>query len=301
MNRERAAPMAWTRDGSHWPHRERSRFIEAAGLSWHVQQFGAGTPLLLVHGTGASTHSWRALAPLLARRFAVTCCDLPGHGFTAGVPHGGMSLPGISAALSTLLEVLQVSPALVIGHSAGAAILARMSLDGQIAARGIVSLNGALLPLESLPSVFFSPLARLLATSSLTARFFAWSARDRSAVERLIAGTGSTLDDAGIDLYWRLVRNPAHVDGALQMMAHWDLQSLSRELPALSPRLTLVVGDADRTIPPTDVGRVCRLLPRARVINLPRLGHLAHEERADLVAEIIESVTDSLTSADTDA
>ena len=80
-------------------------------------------------------------------------------------------------------------------------------------------------------------------------------------------------------------------------MAHWDLQSLSRELPALSPRLTLVVGDADRTIPPADVGRVCRLLPRARVINLPRLGHLAHEERADMVAEIIESVADSLTSA----
>ena len=43
---------------------------------------GEGPDIVLLHGTGASTHSWRALIPLLAERYRVTAIDLPGHGFT---------------------------------------------------------------------------------------------------------------------------------------------------------------------------------------------------------------------------
>lgn len=67
----------------NWPHRDCSQFIEAAGLSWHVQRMGEGPALLLLHGTAAATHSWAGLMPLLARRFTVIAIDLPGHGFTA--------------------------------------------------------------------------------------------------------------------------------------------------------------------------------------------------------------------------
>ena len=80
--------LSWERDGRDWPNREASRFVEAGGLRWHVQQMGRGPVLLLLHGTGASTHSWRALLPLLAKSFTVVAPDLPGHGFTA-TPSGG--------------------------------------------------------------------------------------------------------------------------------------------------------------------------------------------------------------------
>ena len=63
--------LAWQREGLDWPHRETSRFVEAGGLRWHVQQMGRGPVALLIHGTGASTHSWRGLLPLLARRCRV--------------------------------------------------------------------------------------------------------------------------------------------------------------------------------------------------------------------------------------
>ena len=79
--------MDWQRDGPSWPHHERSRFVIAAGQRWHVQQWPAPAPgaptLLLLHGTGASTHSWRDLAPLLAQHAGVIAVDLPGHGFSA--------------------------------------------------------------------------------------------------------------------------------------------------------------------------------------------------------------------------
>ena len=73
----------WAVEGRDWPHREASRFVEAAGLRWHIQEFGrAEAPtLLLLHGTGAATHSWRGLAPLLAQ----DCCELrQGHPLDVG-------------------------------------------------------------------------------------------------------------------------------------------------------------------------------------------------------------------------
>ena len=66
--RERRSTLSWDQDGHDWPNRDASRFVEAAGLTWHVQIAGQGPVLLLLHGTGASTHSWRDLLPGLAER-----------------------------------------------------------------------------------------------------------------------------------------------------------------------------------------------------------------------------------------
>ena len=83
----------WAIEGRNWPHRGHSRFVLAGRLRWHVQTFGPDTApiMLLLHGTGAATHSWRDLAPLLAMRFRVIVPDLPGHGFTRGRPATGLS------------------------------------------------------------------------------------------------------------------------------------------------------------------------------------------------------------------
>ena len=74
-------PLDWDRDGRHWPHREASRFVTSGGIRWHVQVMGCepGTApvLLLLHGTGASTHSWRGVMPALADRYTLVAPDLP--------------------------------------------------------------------------------------------------------------------------------------------------------------------------------------------------------------------------------
>ncbi len=270
-----------------WPLREHSRVLTAGGLRWHVQCLGRGPAVLLVHGTGAATHTWRGLAPLLARHYTVVAPDLPAHGGTARPADDDlMTLPGMASGLQALLRALGVEPVFAVGHSAGAAILARMCLDGAIAPRGLVSLNGALLELPGLPRAVFSPLARLLAASPLP-RLFAWRARDRSAVERLVASTGSQLDAAGVDLYARLVCDPAHVEGVLTMMARWDLATLEADLPALAVPLLLVVGLQDGTVPPSEGRRVRDRVPRAELVELPGLGHLAHEERPATVAQLL--------------
>ena len=193
----------------------------------------------------------------------------------------------MGAAVTTLLHSLSIRPALLIGHSAGAAIAVRMALDGLVVPTGIVSLNGALLPFGPLQGLMFAPMAKALALLPFAPRLFAWGARDRSAVERLIASTGSKLDDRGVELYWRLVRSPAHVAGVLQMMSQWHLDRLASELPQLQVPLALLVGARDRTVLPASAERVRELLPAATLTRFPGLGHLMHEERPERIAEAI--------------
>jgi magnesium chelatase accessory protein len=287
--------LIWERDGLDWPHREASRFVQADGLRWHVQRFGAeagNLPVaLLIHGTGASSHSWRGLGPLLAPHFSVLTMDLPGHGFTS-MPAGGaaarqLSLPGMAQAINALLHALDLKPALVVGHSAGAAIAVRMCLDGLIAPQLVISLNGAFLPLGGLAGQVFLPVARLMAAAPLLPRIFSWSAADPAVLRKLVDGTGSVLDATGLALYGKLVRNPGHAAGALGMMANWDLHTLVRDLPRLETAIGFVVGANDRTITPRQARRVMALLAptaHATLTTLPGLGHLAHEEKPDVVA-----------------
>lgn len=247
--------------------------------------------MLLVHGTGASTHSWRKLIPLLARQFTVIAMDLPGHGFTQCPPRRRLSLPAMAEAVGALVEHMGIRPTVLIGHSAGAAILIRCCLDGTLAPDSVISINGALLPFGGAAGFLFPPLAKLLFLNPLTPRIFARSAADRERVIRLIRGTGSELDAEGIELYARLFASPAHVAAALGMMANWDLHRFGRDLPSLQQALHLVAGEKDKAVPASDAGRVGRMVEGARLHRLPDLGHLAHEEDPATVAGLIVQLT----------
>jgi len=281
--------LTWERDGRDWPHRTHSRFISAGGLRWHVQVMGHGPVVLLIHGTGASTHSFRTLAALLAPHHTVVVPDLPGHGFTAEPEAAsGYSLPGVARGLAALLQTMGLKPALAVGHSAGAAVAARMTLDRCMSPAAVVSLNGALLPFPGMAYDFFGPAARFLASSSITAKAFTLLAGSRPSVERMLRSTGSSIDAEGQRLYARLVASPGHVHGALALMANWDLRPLARDLPQLPARLILVTGSNDGMVPPSESYRVRALMPKAELVSLRGLGHLAHEERPHDVAALLE-------------
>jgi magnesium chelatase accessory protein len=286
------AGLDWATDGAHWPHRERSRFVEAGGLRWHVQHWPRpqAPVLLLLHGAGASTHSFAALAPLLATRFEVIAPDLPGHGYSGPAPAGAAGMAGMAAGVAALLQALQAAPELIVGHSAGAAVAVTLVLDALATPRAIAGINAALLPLRGLAGSFFSPAAKLLALNPLVPRFFAWRAADRFVLDRLLASTGSQVTEDSRRCYGRLIANPGHVAGTLAMMAQWDLPALAARLPRLAVPLHLLVGERDATIPPADAERVQALLPGSTRVVLPGLGHLAHEEEPRRVAEWVSAL-----------
>jgi magnesium chelatase accessory protein len=277
----------WATDGAAWPNRETSRFVEAGGIRWHVQIAGDGPVLLLAHGTGAATHSWARLLPLLAARFRVVAPDLPGHGFTGTPPASRMSLPGMAQSLTALVDALEIVPAAVAGHSAGAAILTRMCLDGAITPAALFSLNGALLPLPATPLRMLAPVVRVVVDNPLVPRFFAWQAADRRVVDRLLHNTGSQVPSETRDIYGRLARRASHAGAALTMMSRWDLEPLARALPTLRAPLTMINGGNDRLIPPSEGRRIRQMVPGSKLIMLSGLGHLAHEEAPQQVARLM--------------
>jgi magnesium chelatase accessory protein len=286
--------MDWTRDGADWPNRATSRFVKSGALTWHVQIMGNGPVLLLAHGTGAATHSWRDLMPLLAKHFTVVAPDLQGHGFTTTPPAYRMTLNDMAAGLSELLKTLNLSPEVAVGHSAGAAILARMALDGGINPALLIALNGAMLKLPGFTGQFFSTTAKMLAQIPAIPWLFTWRAQKPEAVDRLIAGTGSTIDPQGVEFYSRLFRNPIHVGNVLGMMANWDLDQLETDLPTLKSRLILIAATNDRAVPLKLQQKTAALVPGAKLILQPSYGHLSHEEApADTAALIVQSAMDA--------
>jgi magnesium chelatase accessory protein len=278
----------WDVEGRDWPNRAHSRFVEAGRLRWHVQVMGQGPVLLLLHGTGAATHSWRALAPLLAEHFTIVAPDLPGHGFTTGRPAGGLSMPAMARAAGDLLRILNLSPRLVVGHSAGAAIGVRMALDGLVVPVAIIGLNAALLPFPGLGALLFPSLARLLFVNPFAPHFFARLARTSGETERfLLRSTGSRIEAEGILFYERLFATAGHCAGAITMMADWNLDALQRDLRHLTIPLLLVHGEADAAIPLSRAQEAVAMVGNGRLLTLAGLGHLAHEERPEDIAAII--------------
>lgn len=281
--------MDWARDGADWPNRDASRFVEARPHRWHVQVAGQGPTILLLHGAGGATHSWRDLFPLLARRFHVVAPDLPGQGFTRAGGRSRLGLPTMAEDLWSLCAQEGWAPVAIVGHSAGGAIMLQMALtrgrDAPLA--GLIGINPALADFSGAAEWLFPLMARGLAATPFVPRLFSRISGSPARVTELLSSTGSRIDDRGRDLYLRLVRDPAHVEGVLGMMASWKTRGLASHLHRVDLPVVFIAGGRDGTVPPRVAADAARRIPRAEVVMLHDLGHLAHEEASYDVAEVI--------------
>lgn len=282
--------MRWDVDSAHVPHRDWSRFVTAGGLKWHVQETGPeGAPvLLLIHGTGATTHSFAGLAPLLAQHFRVIIPDLPGHGFTTKL--NAPDPDNVAKAVAALLAELKITPAIILGHSVGAAIAFTLVAKGLVQPQAVVALGGALLPFAGVGKVY-PGLAKALFVNPFMPAFFSFTTRLQSMPDLLHRWTGSRSTREQVAHYERLFRNPSHTGGALALMAHWDLDAIERTIAHVRCPVLLLHGERDKTVPPSTSHTVAQRLIQHGVQvthrGLPGLGHLAHEEAPELHAEAV--------------
>lgn len=282
----------WNREGLIWPHRDVSQFIEAGRARWHVQRMGpdsggTGAPLLLLHGTGASVHSWRGLMPLLAQSHDVIAIDLPRHAFTTGHDAYAMSLPAMAGEIAGLMRTLAVTPAAIIGHSAGAAIALQLALDHEFTGP-IVGLNSALRPFPGPFAQIFPAVAKALFINPLVPRIFSSTVDLTGGAGRFLwRSTHSRIDAEGLACYRTLLKHPGHAGGALAMMANWDLPGLRTRMGAVANPVLLVHSDKDPAIPLSWTQEARGWLGQAQLEVQHGLGHLAHEEAPEQAAALI--------------
>ncbi len=284
--------MDWQRDLATWPLNAQSRRIHHPPHHWHVQEMGHGPLALLLHGAGASTHSWRDLMPLLAQSHRVIALDLPGQGFSRAGNRRRLGLPGMAGDIAALCQSEGWHPDLILGHSAGGAIALELATRLRTPTDqppDIACVNAALGPFEGVAGWLFPVLAKVLALNPLTPTLFTLGTDKLTRARRLIESTGSRLTPEGLMLYARLIGDRAHVDGTLQMMAQWDVAPLLTRLGAIPNRCLLITGTSDLAVPPETSARAAAQMPRARTLSLDGLGHVAQEEDA---ARVLAAILD---------
>ncbi|MFZ1661035.1 MAG: alpha/beta fold hydrolase BchO [Paracoccaceae bacterium] len=274
-----------------WPYRNASRHIACPPHLWHVQEMGTGPILLLIHGAGGATHSFRNLIPLLTGCYRIIVLDLPGQGFTTLGARSRCGLEAMAQDIAALCKQEHWDPYAVIGHSAGAAIALRLM---QIRpAKAAVGINAALGKFEGAAGWVFPILARFLAVTPLVSQMFSKLVGTPRQVKRLLESTGSHIDAAGQAQYLYLMSQPNHLAGTLAMMSQWDVDGLMRSLPQQASPCLLITGSKDLAVPPDVSARVAAQRPDCQWSNVQGFGHLIHEEAAGVVSQLILSFLES--------
>ena len=283
--------MDWTRN-TDWPHAATSRFILCKPHKWHVQIAGDGPTILMLHGAGGATQSWRNIFAILAKSHRVIAIDLPGQGFTKLGAQQRCGLPEMAQDIAVLCASQGWTPDIIIGHSAGAAIALEMT--GLIDSRPkVIGINAALDTFKGVAGVMFPVLAKTLAMVPMVAEIFAATATRGQGVQKLIDSTGSKLSAGETMFYRRLFKDRRHINATLQMTAQWDLAPLIARLPQIKNDTLLMAGQNDTMVPCDVSQQAARQMPNATFVALAQLGHLAHEEAPDRVADVILSFVTS--------
>jgi magnesium chelatase accessory protein len=270
-----------------WPFRQDARTLRVGLVDWYLIDIGPkeAPAVWLLHGLGASGHSFRRMIGPLAERFRVIVPDLPGQGYSRAADGRRFGLDPMAEDLAALSVALEVPINAAIGHSAGAALALRLSELTEV--KAVVGINAALGSFDGAAGVLFPLLAKGLAVAPFAATLFSRLSGNARTVDRLLAGTGSPLSAEGRAMYLHLVRDPSHISGALGMMAQWRLEPLLERLTWLSVPTLLLTGDRDNAVPPVVSDQAAAKMRTAEVRHLPGFGHLAQEEAPDGLAGMI--------------
>ncbi|MCC5961872.1 MAG: alpha/beta fold hydrolase [Rhodobacteraceae bacterium] len=268
-----------------WPMSACSHVIRCRPHEWHVQITGSGPDLLLLHGAGASAHSFHPLIPHLPG-YRLIMPDLPGQGYTRAGGMRRLGLDEMAEDIAALCADQGWQPAAIIGHSAGGAVALRLT-EILPDVRAVVGINAALGPFQGVAGWLFPKLARALAASPFVAGAVTRLSAGRSQVERLVGSMGSTISAGGITAYQRLVSRRTHIEGTLGMMAQWQLDPLLARLPQIKLPVLLIAAARDRAVPPGVSHSSAAILPHGSYAELPGFGHLVHEEAPEQAARLI--------------
>ena len=264
-----------------------------------VERSGEGKPpVVLVHGFGASNHSWRHWIPILSRKHAVHAVELMGFGGAAAPPGGDYS-PGAQAGhLVELLRRLSGPPPVLVGHSLGGCIILLASLrladeGGAVPLAGVVVMSAPVFP-QKLPP--FLALARTpgIGDLLLAAPPPRWALRAgiRGIVKRKETVTWEQVDGYRAPLL-QWARRRAILRAARQIHPE-EANEIAIRYPEITLPTLVLWGAADPVVPPAFAARLEEAMPQARRVMLPRVGHLPAEEAPEASLKAVLAFLDSL-------
>jgi len=253
--------------------------------TWFCQEAGRGFPLVLLHGLGASSFSWRGNLGPLSRHYRVLAPDLPAHGRTPPAAVPDFRLETLTRELLRLLDRRGVTRAALAGNSLGGGLALLLAREHPERFPALILLAPAV-GMPRLPRFFYPLRLPFLgwALALLLGPWTAWAALHYSYYRRELITPGV------IQGYAPTFRTLAQRLALRRLICQVDplpLPQAETFLGQLTQPVCLLWGERDRIFPVPQALWLHKHLPRAETHILPQVGHAPQEEAPGPVNEII--------------
>ncbi|MEO5732508.1 MAG: alpha/beta hydrolase [Rubrivivax sp.] len=272
-----------------------SDFIDVNGQTVHIRDVGPRedpTPLLLIHGTGSSLHTWEGWAQVLKSQRRVISFDLPGFGltgpFSGRYPPNDYSDSAYVRFVLDLMDTLAVPRAVIVGHSMGGEIAWQLAAQApqRVAALVLVDAVGPAFTPQSVPIGF--RLARVPGLSRITE----WLLPRSVIAEGLqdVYGDPSKVTPELIDRHFELLLREGnrHALGLRLQQQRLDGAEVDR-IAALTLPTLILWGSRDRLVPPEVGEKFQQLIQGSQRVEFDGLGHLPQEENPGRSVEPVKA------------
>jgi pimeloyl-ACP methyl ester carboxylesterase len=267
-----------------------STFVELDGMRVHLRDEGPSNelaPLVLIHGTSASLHTWDGWTEALIAERRVVRFDLPAFGLTGPAPDNDYRASRYGEFVVRMMDRLGIERAVLAGNSLGGNIALEVAFQAPDRVAGLVLVDSGGYPFEpeSMPIGF--RIAQIPAFAPLMSRLLPRSMIESSVHN--VYGDPSLVTEELIDRYYELTlregNRTALVERFQQMVVREDVRELAA---ALTMPTLLIWGDQDRLIPP-EIGVMMQAdIPGSELVRFAHLGHVPHEEApAETLAVVI--------------
>lgn len=268
-----------------------SQFISVQGLNVHLRDEGPrqdAVPIVLLHGTSASLHTWDGWAAQLKDKRRVIRVDLPGFALTGPNPQNDYSTAAYVDFVRALANQLDLKRFVIGGNSLGGQIAwsAAVAMPDRIDRLILVDASGY--PPELLSSKQSIPLGFRLAAMPALEPITA-NTLPRGVVEasvKNVYGDPSKVTPQLVDLYYDMTLRQGN-RAALRRRIEQGYTADVAKLKTLRQPTLLLWGGKDRLTPPEFAQWFKRDIPDSRLVVFDDLGHVPHEEDpARTVAEV---------------
>jgi pimeloyl-ACP methyl ester carboxylesterase len=282
-----------------------SMFLDVDGLRAHVRDEGPRDdpmPLVLLHGTAASLHTWDGWTTALIRERRVIRVDLPGFGLTGPAPDGDYRIERYVRFVTALLDALRIERSVLAGNSFGGWLAweTALALPDRVGALVLVDAAGYALESESVPIGF--RIARMPGLNRV-----ARVTLPRSLIESSVRNTygdPSRVTPALVDRYYELTLREGNRAALARRFAAGRYSDDPARIRGLQLPTLILWGGRDRLIPPRYGQRFHLDIEGSRLVIFPALGHVPQEEdppaTAAAVREFLAPI-DAGTAASTQA
>ena len=256
-----------------------SQFLALDGMDVHLRDEGPrddSVPLLLLHGTSSSLHTFDGWAQRLSRSRRVIRLDLPGFGLTGPWPAGDYRGERYRAFFVDLLDRLKVPRVIVAGNSFGGGLAWQLAVASPERVAGLILIDAGGYPVRP-TSV---PVGFRIAQMPPFNRLFEY-VLPRSLIEsslRNVYGDPTKVTSDAIDLYFDMAVREGNRRALVSRMSGMGSGMPSERIADIRQPTLILWGERDRLIPPESGERFCADIRGSRLIVFPGLGHVPQEE-----------------------